>query len=229
MAAQLPNLESSETGSATVKVWDLFVRFAHWTIAAAFFIAYFTEDDFLTLHVWAGYTVGVLVVLRIIWGFIGPRHAQFSDFLYGPLKVWGYLIELVTFRAKRYIGHSPAGGAMTILLLIGLAATLWTGLEVYAAEENAGPLAATSREIASATGKNPHLLLRVSDDKRYENGERRDGGEDGAGEFWEDLHEFLANAMLILVIVHIGGVLLATVVHRENLTKAMITGRKRAG
>lgn len=228
MTTHLSELESSETESSTVKVWDLFVRVAHWTIAAAFFVAYFTEDDFLTLHVWAGYTIGVLVVLRIIWGFIGPPHARFSDFLYGPLKVWGYLIKLATFRAKRYIGHSPAGGAMTIVLLIGLAATVWTGLEVYASKDNAGPLAAMSREITSASSQNPPLLQRVSDDERNERGERRKGIEKGGEEFWEELHELLANAMLVLVIMHIAGVLLASVVHRENLARAMITGRKRA-
>jgi hypothetical protein len=40
--------------STELQVWDPFVRIAHWAIAAAFFIAYLTEDDFMTLHVWAG-------------------------------------------------------------------------------------------------------------------------------------------------------------------------------
>ncbi len=37
-----------------VKVWDIFVRFSHWAVALGFFVAYLTEDDLLTLHVWAG-------------------------------------------------------------------------------------------------------------------------------------------------------------------------------
>jgi cytochrome b len=54
-----------------IKVWDLFVRSSHWLIAAGFFVAYFTEEDTMTVHAWAGYLVGALLVLRIVWGLSG--------------------------------------------------------------------------------------------------------------------------------------------------------------
>jgi cytochrome b len=213
-----------------VRVWDIFVRFSHWSVALGFFIAYFTEDDLLALHVWAGYVVGVFVVMRVLWGFIGPRHARFSDFLYGPHKVFTYLRDLIAFRAERHLGHSPAGGAMAIALWIGLLAIVWSGLELYAAEEGAGPLAAIRAEVVAPPAAAGGLLVLVSehddDDEDDDEDEGRRGEGRGEGD-WEDIHEVLANLVLLLVILHIAGVILAGVVHRENLARAMVTGMKR--
>lgn len=213
---------TSPNSEARLQVWDIFVRIFHWTVVAAFFVAYLTEDDLLTLHVWAGYTIGGFVILRVVWGLIGPKHARFSDFIYRPFMVWSYALSLVTFRpTRRYLGHSPAGGAMVLALLIGLSATVWTGLELYAVEENAGPLAAISTKSEPEATDLSKLLVYVSGDEE----QHEDEGE--AEEFWEELHEVLANVTLLLVFVHIGGVVLASIVHRENLAKAMVTGWKR--
>jgi cytochrome b len=189
-------------------------------LVLTFFIAYFTEDDLLTLHVWAGYVVGTLVVMRVLWGFVGPQHARFSDFLYRPIEVWGYLIAMLTLRAKRYLGHSPAGGAMILALLLGLTAIVWSGLELYAVEENAGPLGGlTTNQIPRA------VLAKESEEEREDEREERKSGE---GEIWEEIHETLANLVLALVLLHVAGVLFASLAHRENLAKSMLTGYKRA-
>lgn len=202
-----------EEGSS-VEVWDRFVRLSHWSIVAAFFIAYLAEDV-LTLHVWAGYAVGVVVALRIVWGFVGPQHARFSDFLYRPSEVVAYARDLLTFSAQRYLGHSPAGGAMVLALLVGLLLTVSSGLMLYAVEENAGPLAGI---VTGDTGSLEHP----------EGGdEDRADGSEGGEELWEEVHEVMANLTLVLIGFHVAGVLLASYVHRENLVRAMVTGRKR--
>jgi cytochrome b len=196
------------------QVWDLFVRIAHWTVALGFFVAYLTED-ITTVHVWAGYLVGVLVLARIVWGFVGPRHARFSDFLTDPITAIRYLWDLVLARAKRHIGHGPAGGAMVIALLLFLAATVVTGLIRYAEEDGAGPLAPLYAQTSTAAAPQPLA------NEEGEGDERR--GESAFGE----AHEVIANVTLGLVIFHILGVLLASFVHNENLARAMVIGRTR--
>ncbi|MGZ8173808.1 MULTISPECIES: cytochrome b/b6 domain-containing protein [Methylobacter] len=125
-----------------VKVWDLPLRIFHWLLVAGFFIAYLTEDDLLTVHVWAGYLVTGLLAFRLVWGFIGNDYARFSNFLCSPAKSIAYIKDLLVLKTRRYIGHNPAGAAMIVLLLVSLLATVITGFAVYGADQAAGPLAA---------------------------------------------------------------------------------------
>jgi cytochrome b len=129
-----------------VKVWDLPLRIFHWLLVAGFFIAYLTEDDLLTIHVWAGYLVTGLLVFRLIWGFVGNDYARFSSFLCSPTKSIAYLKDLIALKTQRYLGHNPAGAAMIVLLLISLLVTVITGFAVYGADQAAGPLAAISSD-----------------------------------------------------------------------------------
>ncbi len=132
-----------------IKVWDLPLRIFHWLLVAGFFIAYLTEDDLLTIHVWAGYLVTGLLLFRLIWGFVGNDYARFSNFLCSPAKSIAYVKDLIALKTQRYLGHNPAGAAMIVLLLVSLLATVITGFAVYGADQAAGPLAS----IGSANEK----------------------------------------------------------------------------
>jgi cytochrome b len=207
-----------------VKVWDMFVRVSHWVVALGFFVAYWTEEDLLTLHVWAGYLVGALVVLRLLWGFVGPKHARFSDFLAGPRRVLVYVSQLVTFRAPRQLGHSPAGGMMAIALWLGLIAVVWTGMEFYAIADGRGPLAALPAAPAiSATSASLVAPAAAEDEvtKAQQQSPR------AAARTWKRIHETLSTLVLIFIGLHLAGVLLASLAHRENLVRAMWDGKKR--
>lgn len=47
------------------------------------------------------------------------------------------------------------------------------------------------------------------------------------GELFEEMHEILASAMLVVVLLHLAGVIFGSFIHRENLVRAMFTGLKR--
>ncbi|WP_159593823.1 cytochrome b/b6 domain-containing protein [Chelativorans xinjiangense] len=168
----------------TVRVWDPLVRLFHWSLVAAFVIAWTTGDELERLHETVGYVILGLLAFRLAWGLVGTRYARFGDFIYRPSTVVRFLVDTVRFRAKRYLGHNPAGGAMIIALLIVLAAATGTG---------------TIMTTDAYWGV----------------------------EWVEEAHEVTANLAVVLVGLHLAGVFIASIEHRENLVRAMITGRKR--
>ncbi len=115
------------TPPATIKVWDPFVRVFHWSLATLFLVAYATGDEIERVHIAAGYAIAGLIVARVVWGFIGPHDARFSNFVRPPREVLAYLRDAALLRAPRYIGHNPAGAAMIVALLAMLTSTCITG------------------------------------------------------------------------------------------------------
>ncbi|MEZ5953244.1 MAG: cytochrome b/b6 domain-containing protein [Hyphomonas sp.] len=197
-------------------VWDPLIRVGHWTLVIGFFTAYLSGDDYFSIHKWAGYVVAAYVLIRIVWGFVGTKHARFAGFVRGPGAVFGYLRGLTTGKAKDYAGHNPAGGAMVVALLFSLLVTTSSGMALYAVEDNAGPLAGivTEQTFAPIAGAF---------------GEEEDGGheESGAEELLEGVHKAFVYITLALVGLHLAGVVASSLVHKENLARAMVTGRKR--
>ncbi|MCC7045442.1 MAG: cytochrome b/b6 domain-containing protein [Alphaproteobacteria bacterium] len=204
---------TKERGPKEVRVWDPFVRVAHWLLAAAFFIAYLTDGKPQWLHVWSGYLVAAIIVSRIVWGLVGPRHARFAEFVPSPRAALRYLIDLVRLRAPRHLGHSPAGGAMIVALILSLSITAGTGMALLAIRENQGPLAPWLGGQVVAAAPTPSKP-----------GERKPK----PGRMVKQVHELFSNLTLLLVGFHVAGVAGASFAHRENLVRAMITGRKRA-
>jgi len=185
-----------------IKVWDPLVRVGHWLLATVVIIAWFVDEP-LWLHTWLGYIAIALVLVRIVWGFVGPDYARFASFVRGPRVTFSYFAELIRFSSKRYLEHSPAGAVMIIALLVMVAVTAVTGMASLAATRGEGPLAGVITKIERAnTEEDQELLI-------------------------EEVHKTAANVTMVLVLLHIAGVALASFAHRENLVAAMITGLKR--
>jgi cytochrome b len=168
----------------SVTVWDPLVRVFHWVLAGSIATAWFTSGHPKGLHQWAGYIAGAMIAIRLAWGFLGPRHSRFVNFVRHPRTVLRYLGDMWQGKERRHLGHNPAGGAMIVTLLGAVAAQVTLG------------------------------WLQTTDI------------------FWgvhwlEELHSALAKVILVLIGLHLIGVLVASIRHRENLAVAMITGVKR--
>lgn len=192
-----------------VRVWDPLIRLFHWSLVAAVAVAWLSADELNTVHEVAGYAVAGLVAFRLVWGFVGSHHARFARFLKGPRETLSYIGDIARGKERRYLGHNPAGAVMIVALLVTLLGTAFTG---WLMEDEA--------RVALL----PSMPAIVAPAWADDDGDAR-GTIDGA---LEEVHETLANLMLLLAALHVGGVVLASVRHRENLTRSMVTGDKRA-
>lgn len=115
-----------------ILVWDIPTRLFHWLLAVAFVgafaIAQLLDDDSpnFRLHMLLGLTAAFLVALRVVWGFVGSKHARFGDFAWSPKGLVDYLKGAFAGGGKRYAGHNPGSTwaiAAMFVAVLGLAAT----------------------------------------------------------------------------------------------------------
>lgn len=171
----------------SVLVWDLPTRLFHWLLSAGFIAAAMISlglgehSPLFPYHAIIGLSIAFMVVLRIVWGFVGTRYARFGSFMFGPGAVVEYMKGTLFGGGKRHIGHNP-GSAVAIFALLALVLAL------------------------AVTG---FMMGR-------------------GNEAIKEVHEFLAWAAVVVVIVHVLGVAFHTIRHRENITAGMIHGKKHA-
>ena len=87
-------------------VWDLPLRAFHWLLFLSIvglwgtakadadymdWLAKHFDVTWMQWHFRIGYCVIGLLLFRVIWGFVGPRHARFAHFLPGPARLFQYL------------------------------------------------------------------------------------------------------------------------------------------
>jgi cytochrome b len=110
-----------------IRVWDPVVRVFHWAVVAGCLLNLAVFTDGKGAHRWIGYGVAVALIVRVVWGFIGTRHARFADFVPRPAALVTYLKALAHGQESRFIGHNPAGAVMMLVLMALLAAVSLTG------------------------------------------------------------------------------------------------------
>ena len=143
------------------KVWDPIVRILHWGLAISILGAAVTADSsrLLTLHIWFGALAILLVLTRLVWGFIGTHPARFTSFLKGPSHVRGYVRRMLQFRAPRTLGHNPAAAWVMMAMLLCVLLIGLSGLAALGGEEQIGPLTPWLGFRAGHFAKEVHEVL----------------------------------------------------------------------
>ena len=135
-------MHSQNTDEPTVKVWDPLIRLFHWGLVFFFLLAFATGDEWMSVHVWAGYSVSLLVLFRLFWGLFGTRNARFLTFVKSPRAVKKHLKAMLLLKPAHYLGHNPVAAVMVIALLASIAVVALSGM-ILIATEGHGPLAGT--------------------------------------------------------------------------------------
>ena len=104
----------------SVRVWDLPTRVMHWSLAAGIAICWWTGiHNELQYHLYSGYAVLWIALMRIYWGLVGSSTARFVSFVRGPRAIMEYARTLHQ-RSSDYVHGHNALGAISVLVMLGL-------------------------------------------------------------------------------------------------------------
>ena len=123
----------STTSAPKIRVWDAPTRVFHWLTVLSFSGAYLSAESerWRLIHITLGYTLGALLVFRMVWGVVGTRYARFGNFVRGPVAVARYLAGLLRAKPQHYFGHNPAGAVAIVLMLVLGALLVGSGWATY--------------------------------------------------------------------------------------------------
>jgi len=184
-----------------VFVWPLCTRIIHWIIASSFFLAFFTSfyHHLFRWHLAFGLIFGIVLLFRLIWGFVGPNYATFKTFKLSLRELQDYFAQKVHNRWRKiHAGHNAASSWFTLIVL-GLGSWIvLSGLLLQGTQEASGILSCLNEHYF-------HL----------------------SSTFFV-FHEVLSYLLFVWAIIHIVGVLIEQFYHKTQMLFAMITGYKKA-
>lgn len=113
-----------------IRVWDAGVRIFHWLLVAAIAFAFLSSEEESVLSQWhiaIGWIAALLIVFRLVWGFVGGEHARFTNFV-RPSRIGAHVRGLLSGKVEPSMGHNPLGALAVIGLLALVALTVVTGI-----------------------------------------------------------------------------------------------------
>ncbi len=104
----------------SVMVWDPVVRVFHWATAVLFVANFAVFDDDSVLHIYVGYVLFALVLVRLVWGIVGTRYARFNAFWPSFIQIKQHIGGMFRGDAEQHLSHNPLGALMVCNLLCAL-------------------------------------------------------------------------------------------------------------
>ncbi len=130
--------QTTEDGMTKSYIWPLFNRVSHILMILFFAACYLlADDDYISYHVAFGLSFGVVILFRVIWGYLGPKHSKFKDFNFRVADLKEYLLSPFS-KTKEYLGHNPASSYAIVAMIILAFLSILSGLLYYGIEENHG-------------------------------------------------------------------------------------------
>lgn len=182
-----------------IKIWDIWIRLFHWTLAASVgFLLYtgLTGNLFFDWHKDVGEFVLLLILFRIIWGLVGSSNARLSRLFRSPKDGVEHIKHLVRREVPLEREHNAAGAWAVLAMILMLGTQAITGL--FIADEDELVEGALYGNVSSAM---TDLMYRI--------------------------HHINAELIQVILLVHVGMVILYAVYAKRNLVLPMLTGKIR--
>ena len=113
----------------SVKVWDLPIRVFHWLLAVLVAVMFVSAElENFDVHIFTGKTIAILLIIRLVWGFVGSSNARLSALLFRPREYIDYIATLPERKPGYGVKHSPVGALAVIVILLILVVQVSTGL-----------------------------------------------------------------------------------------------------
>lgn len=128
--------ESGRESARDIAVWDPLVRLIHWSLALTILLNGALVEEESKLHEWIGYVALALVVLRLVWGIVGPRHARFSAFPPSPMGAIRHIRSILVGDRIVHLSHNPIGALMVYnlwltVIVLGATGYMMTTLQFF--------------------------------------------------------------------------------------------------
>jgi cytochrome b len=178
-------------------IWSLPTRVFHWLFALLILAAFLTDDDKL-LHYHAIIGYGVLILLTFRLVW-GYLGPKYSKFKDFPFGFDKVKAFMLCFfnSEQKYIGHNPPASYVMMGMFIMVFIVIATGALTFGIQE----------------GKGIFSFLNDSFFKKME--------------LFEELHEFFANLLIVLIVAHLGGILTDKLLHgKQETLQSIFTGYK---